>query len=741
MPQVFYGPKGEAPIELEQSPDLLAVRRRGPASASRPGTRSANTVARPSDTHLRGCTLVQRFPEANVDIYRVPTTRGGASLASRKAALRSDPEVRFAGAVLVDPATRSPVLYTENLFVKFADSADTAASRALLQTQGLRIKDEPGYALNAFFVEAPEGTGQGVFDIAQGLLQRDDVEYAHPELVRQRQTKAIHPAQWHLQPATVRGVAVDAHAHVAAAHALTRGENITIAVIDDGFDIAHPEFALPGKLVAPRDVFARHGDPRSQGEEEDHGTACAGVACAAGLSPEGASGVAPAARLMSIRHVASLGSQAEAEAFRWAADEGADVISCSWGPPDSPWWQADHPLRHEVVRMPPSTQLALQYAARQGRAGKGCVVFFAAGNGNESVDNDGYASHPLVLAVAACNDSSRRSVYSDTGRALFCAFPSGDAPWPEAGHPAPLTPGIWTTDRSGAAGYNPGSRARGDRAGHYANDFSGTSSACPGAAGVAALVLAVNPALRREEVKAVLQAACDRIDPVAGAYDAQGHSRLYGHGRLNALRAVQLAQPQPRPQAHPQPTAARELTLSRLVQAPVPDLGSLRSSLTLTETAPAMALSVALELRHGHIGDLVVTLHPPRALGLPAFVLHERSGGRRKSLKKVYDASTTPALQALAGRDCSGRWSLRVRATATENSGQLVGWGLRLLLTAAPALESAHPPAAAPAPVMARAGVKRLPATPAPEKKAAMSDMAARAGRARKPGAVAATGA
>ena len=672
------------------------------ASASRPGTRSANTVARPSDTHLRGCTLVQRFPEANVDIYRVPTTRGGASLASRKAALRSDPEVRFAGGVLVDPATRSPVLYTENLFVKFADSADTAASRALLQAQGLRIKDEPGYALNAFFVEAPEGTGQGVFDIAQGLLQRDDVEYAHPELVRQRQTKAIHPAQWHLQPATVRGVAVDAHAHVAAAHALTRGENVTIAVIDDGFDIAHPEFALPGKLVAPRDVFARHGDPRPQGEEEDHGTACAGVACAAGLSPEGASGVAPAARLMPIRHVASLGSQAEAEAFRWAADEGADVITCSWGPPDSPWWQADHPLRHEVVRMPPSTQLALQYAARQGRAGKGCVVFFAAGNGNESVDNDGYASHPLVLAVAACNDSSRRSVYNDTGRALFCAFPSGDAPWPEAGHPAPLTPGIWTTDRSGAAGYNPGSRARGDRAGHYANDFSGTSSACPGAAGVAALVLAVNPALRREEVKAVLQAACDRIDPVAGAYDAQGHSRLYGHGRLNALRAVQLAQPAaaaavtPQPAAPTTPEPLREVTLTRRVDAPLPDLRTLRSVLTVKEATPAAALSMALELRHGHIGDLVITLHPPRALGLPPFVLHDRSGGGRKRLQKVYDAGTTPALQALAGRACRGRWTLSVRDAAAQDSGTLVGWGLRLQLRPAPPRRAAAAGAAAP---------------------------------------------
>ena len=48
----------------------------------------------------------------------------------------------------------------------------------------------------------------------------------------------------------------------------------------------------------------------------------------------GASGVAPEARLMPIRLAAVLGTQAEAEAFVWAADHGADVISCSWGPLD-----------------------------------------------------------------------------------------------------------------------------------------------------------------------------------------------------------------------------------------------------------------------------------------------------------------------------------------------------------------------------------------------------------------------
>lgn len=235
---------------------------------------------------------------------------------------------------------------------------------------------------------------------------------------------------------------------------------------------------------------------------------------------------------MPIRMISQLGSQQEADAFYWAARHGADVISCSWGPADGAWWDPDDPRHAVAVPLPDSTRLAIDYAVTHGRGGKGCLVFFAAGNGNESVDLDGYASHPAVLAVAACNDRSRRSVYSDMGDAIFCAFPSSDMAFAAEGRPEPLTPGIWTTDVSGPAGYH---------IGEYTESFGGTSSACPGAAGVAALVLACHPGLSRSEATTVLRDSCDRIDPEGGAYSATGHSPWYGYGRLNAGTAVRLA--------------------------------------------------------------------------------------------------------------------------------------------------------------------------------------------------------
>jgi subtilisin family serine protease len=104
----------------------------------------------------------------------------------------------------------------------------------------------------------------------------------------------------------------DAHANLEAAHQVTRGEGVTIAIIDDGVDMEHPEFAGASKIVAPRDATLLTDNPRPKDlfgtgpdHGDNHGTACAGVATAIGA--RGASGVAPAAKLMPIRLASGLG--------------------------------------------------------------------------------------------------------------------------------------------------------------------------------------------------------------------------------------------------------------------------------------------------------------------------------------------------------------------------------------------------------------------------------------------------
>jgi len=60
-------------------------------------------------------------------------------------------------------------------------------------------------------------------------------------------------------------------------------------------------------------------------------------------------------------------------------------------------------------------------------------------------------------------------------------------------------------------------------------------------AGTAALVLSANPALKWTQVRKIIRETCDKIDISGGEYDSEGHSRFYGYGRINALKAVKLA--------------------------------------------------------------------------------------------------------------------------------------------------------------------------------------------------------
>ena len=666
MPVVNYGTSDEEGFDLVESRDLIAIRTRTHQSL-----RSKSTVADPVEEHLNGCELVMQFPEAGVEVYRVPKGEKKPAMQSRKRSLRQHEDVHFAGGVLIDKDAHEPVIYTENLFIKFVDELVETECERIIREANLVLKEKLGFAVNSYFVQATEGTGQRVFDLALELLARPEVQYCHPELIRPRTRKSIGSQQWHLGPITLDGLSVSNHAHVLSAHGLTRGAAVTIAVIDDGIDIDHPEFSRPGKVVAPFDALSGSADPRPKDlypdYPDDHGTACAGVACASGI--DGAIGVAPDARLMPIRLAANLGSMAEAKAFQWAADNGADVISCSWGPEDGPWYLPNDSIHDRVHRLPTSTRMAIDYALSNGRGGNGTSVLFAAGNGNESVENDGYASYEAVIAVAACNDRGTRCVYSDYGPSIWCCFPSSDFEFVEEQHPAPITPGIWTTDRSGSKGYNSGNIHAGDVNGNYTNSFGGTSSACPGVAGVVALVLSVNPGLTPPEIKDLLRQSCDRIDPEGGQYDADSHSESYGYGRINAHRAVEMAIPALLPR----------LEIIRDVYVTIPDRGAASVAIEVEDPGVIKSIDVLFDIEHSYVADLVVTLKPPRGAG-SRVVLHNREGTSGEGLSKLYRMQASPGLSHCVGKKCHGTWTLEVEDQAARDVGTIIRFGLLITL-------------------------------------------------------------
>lgn len=476
-------------------------------------------------------TLEKAFGRKRLATYRV---RGAAAARDRAMdALRRDGRTQYCTHVYRRRRARAPdpLILTDEIVVQFRPDLRGRALRRLCRERGIELVERIPGLENGYLARVTAKAGENALKVANRLYEEGLALAAEPNFLRRLARRGgggrrpgrgravpndpLFPKQWHLHNTGRNGAKAGADVKALAAWEVTRGSRqVIIAVIDDGFDLGHPDLRERGKIVAPYDFGQGDPDP-SPGLGDAHGTACAGVATAVGDDGVGVTGIAPRCRLMPIRiSLEGLDEAAIARAFRWAAGRGAAVISNSWGPPDGTGVREPLPL---IVRA------AIDQAVDKGRGGRGCVVCFAAGNGDESADLDGYANYPKVIAVAATTDQDRRAWYSDYGKAISVVAPSSGG-----------RNEIWTTDVRGGRGYN----AQGD----WTGDFGGTSAACPLVAGVAALVLSVNPRLRAAEVRQVLEATADKVDPGWGRYDKRGHSRYYGYGRVNAARAVREAQ-------------------------------------------------------------------------------------------------------------------------------------------------------------------------------------------------------
>lgn len=292
----------------------------------------------------------------------------------------------------------------------------------------------------------------------------------------------------------------------------TRGSpDVLIAVLDDGVELDHPDLAA-NIASAGRDFGADLGDDASPRTPADrHGTAVAGVVAARGDNGLGGTGICPLCTILPIR-IEGASNAGLAAAFRYAVEQGADVITNSWGRADAARLAEDSALR-----------AAIDHAATAGRGGRGALIVFAVTN--DAVDDctderADVVSLPNVLAVGASNHRDRVGG-SGFGDCLDLVAPSKPADR--------TTVGVPTTDRTGLDGYT---------AGDYYLDFGGTSAAAPLVAGIAGLLLALEPDLTREALEAILERTADKIDPAGAAYDENGFSRRAGHGRVNAARAV-----------------------------------------------------------------------------------------------------------------------------------------------------------------------------------------------------------
>jgi subtilisin family serine protease len=336
------------------------------------------------------------------------------------------------------------------------------------------------------------------------------------------------PQQWHLHNTGQSGGTPGADIRAPEAWEITTGDpNIVVAVVDSGVDSKHPD--LINNLVPGYDFIENDDlpDPLAGHWGNAHGTACAGLAAAQGNNDIGVNGVAWDCKIMPIRiygfradgTIISATEAEEATAFRWAANHGADILSNSWMEGNSP-----APILHSAI-------VDITKVGGMGRGGKGCLVLFAAGNDSGPIQ--WYPQkYPEVITVGGTDHNDVRCYYSNYGPELNIVVPSAPGyTWSEM----TTTKGkgwLWTTDIAGPAGVS----SQPDNPYPDVLDYvlsGGTSGACPIAAGVAALILSVEPNVTGDEVQHFLErSAKDLGDP--------GRDDYYGWGRVDARAALDM---------------------------------------------------------------------------------------------------------------------------------------------------------------------------------------------------------
>jgi len=350
-----------------------------------------------------------------------------------------------------------------------------------------------------------------------GKLQMDKrVEFAEPNFIRELKPFTNDPffaSQWAIKNQGYLGGTVGADMKVEQAWNYSTGSGIKVAIIDEGVDLTHPD--LQANLLAGFDATGNNSNG-APSNNDAHGTACAGIVAAVANNNIGIAGIAYNAKILPVRIAISSPTSWTTDAWvasgiNWAWQNGADVLSNSWG-----GGSYSNTIKD-----------AIDNAVNNGRNGKGCVVLFASGNFDGAVSFPATLSNVIAVGASSMCDE-RKSVTSCDGEFWGSNFGS------ELDVVAPGVK-IYTTDIAGSAGYNPTD---------YRSNFNGTSSACPNAAGVVALILSVNPSLTGVQAKDILEKSADKVLPATYNYQTvSGHPNgtwyeQVGYGRINAANAV-----------------------------------------------------------------------------------------------------------------------------------------------------------------------------------------------------------
>ena len=438
--------------------------------------------------------------------------------------------------VLTYHAADAPIVLdgTMNLvFTKYTTKEEQEKTLELYNLKVVEIDED----MNFYTVSLPIGSDP--FAIANSLYEKQLVRWAQPNWLWRMIPLSTTPndpyfsKQWHLTQIN----APDAWDTETA-----ENKDVRIAIVDTGVDLNHPDINVLKNLG--KDYIGNLGGaPNTSGNGNDHegvphGTACAGLAAAKTNNGTGVSASCWGCPIIPIRLISDswreyAGAGATLEALKYAVDNGAWVVSNSWGAQD-----VDKYGNCTNVPADNNSSQGVDYGRTNGRGGKGTIFLWAAGNSHCNTNKNSFLKDNDFLTISALSQSGSLESYSNYGAEIDISAGAGNN----------------TTDITGnsygyaCSSYNClGSL---DSAGDYTSGMSGTSAATPVAAGAVALMLAANPNLDVSGAMNCIKLSARRpsTNCAEGGWTTQNdewitggskeHSPCYGFGIVDANAMV-----------------------------------------------------------------------------------------------------------------------------------------------------------------------------------------------------------
>ena len=386
---------------------------------------------------------------------------------------------------------------SDYIYVKLQSAGDYRELEKKALEYDLTIVEQNKYMPLWYTLRCTENTDFSSLEVANRIFESELFASSVPDLMTYDDIECTNDPDFGDLWGLLNTTDPNADINACDAWAITEGNGINVAVLDQGIELTHIDLVANLSPLS----YDTESDTSPSLIFGDHGTHCAGTIGAVGDNSTQVVGIAPECTLVSISN--SLAGtpnsrQKRADGFNWAALNGVDVISNSWL----------SGVQYDVI------DDAIDNALTNGRGGLGCIIVFAAGNGSGSP-----VSYPgnytgAILAVGSITSTGARSGFSNIGAELDVVAPGSS---------------ILSTVLSNGTGYK-----------------SGTSMATPHVAGLAALILSVNPCLTGMQVNDIIEQSSQKSGGYVYAITVGRPNGTWnnemGYGLIDAHAAVLLAQ-------------------------------------------------------------------------------------------------------------------------------------------------------------------------------------------------------